>query len=117
MYRKNSAVEVVPTPGWIPLINRSFVKISDLTRKKADSLAVVEKAQKKGPSPVFQKKGGQPATAMSEKSLGEVVGVKLRCFFRKISRIVPFGWWQYRRGGVPSGPMLSVGSVGRCARC
>ncbi|MGB7789445.1 hypothetical protein [Methanoregula sp.] len=45
--RKFSPVEMVPTPGKIPFLNRCFVKIPDLTRKKPCILAGFENAQKK----------------------------------------------------------------------
>ena len=43
--RNYSAVEVVPTPGKIPFINRCFSEIPVLTQKKAVSLAGRENAQ------------------------------------------------------------------------
>ena len=44
--RKNSAVEVVPTPGKILRLNRCFLKIPDLIVKKPCYLEALENAQK-----------------------------------------------------------------------
>ena len=87
-FRKNSAVEMVPTAGKILRQNRVFPKIPDLSGKKPCNLEPGENAQKPDPPAACPAVRCPPVAAMARKLRGVLQHRKTDRFFLKNREIL-----------------------------